>query len=375
MYAEYNNSIEEDEISLNLKKLYNNNNNNNNNIINNHQNIQPNYNNYYNQQSGFCNMSFGSLINKSNTSTIIIPVNADLEYDSDCKMGYNTTLLIPVTVPVITKESSVVIIPNVTQQKIDNNNNNIVNSITQQKILEAKIEDDKIIVNPINDISQISEKSQVITTVTNINESENKVEATTITSLPIKIDENKKVVTESNIVNIDTSGSNVKTNSNIVISQLCLNGTIQCDVQQQINNIKSDTSNNYNIYSQSSRTIVDLSSGNVSLYGKNETQNISTIPTQFIDISNNTDISKNIMLVNDDNSLKVNIPINSPTIVKTDVNGEHINTTTNPIIINTKEPNSVTTILERFENGYTIIPVVNNDKLPPINIPVHTRYM
>jgi hypothetical protein len=372
MYAEYNNSIEEDEISLNLKKIYNNNNNNNN-IINNHQNIQPNYNNYYNQQSGFCNMSFGSLINKSNTSTIIIPVNADLEYDSDCKMGYNTTLLIPVTVPAITQESSVVIIPNVTQQKIDNNN--IVNSITQQKILEAKIEDNKIVVNPINDISQISEKSQVITTVTNINESENKIEATTITSLPIKIDENKKVVTESNIVNIDTSGSNVKTNSNIVISQLCLNGTIQCDVQQQINNIKSDTANNYNIYSQSSRTIVDLSSGNISLYGKNDTQNITTIPTQFIDISKNTDISKNIMLVNDDNSLKVNIPINSPTIVKTNDSGEHINTTTNPIIINTKEPNTVTTILERFENGYTITPVVNKDRLPPINIPVHTRYM
>ncbi len=138
-------------------------------------------------------MSFGSLINKSNTSTIIIPVNADLEYDSDCKMGYNTTLLVPVTIPAVTKESSVVIIPNVTQQKIDNTNNNIVNSITQQKILEAKIEDNKIVVNPINDISQISEKSQVITTVTNINESENKVEATTITSLPIKIDENKKL--------------------------------------------------------------------------------------------------------------------------------------------------------------------------------------
>ena len=81
------------------------------------------------------------------------------------------------------------------------------------------------------------------------------------------------------------------------------------------------------------------------------------------------------MLVNDDNSLKVNIPINSPTIVKTNDSGEHINTTTNPIIINTKEPNTVSTILERFENGYTIIPVVNNDKLPPINIPVHTKYM
>jgi hypothetical protein len=296
-------------------------------------------------------------------------------------MGYNTTLLVPVTIPAVTKESSVVIIPNVTQQKIDNNNNNIVNSITQQKIVEAKIDDDKIVVNPINDLSKISEKSRVITIVTNINENENKVEATTITSLPIKIDENKKVVTESNIVNIDTSGSNVKTNSNIVISQSCLNGTLQCDVQQQINNIKSDTSNNYNIYSQSSRTIVDLSSGNVSLYGKNETQNISTIPTQFIDISkntdisNNTDISKNIMLVNDDNSLKVNIPINSPTFVKTDVNGEHINTTTNPIIINTKEPYTVSTILERFEEGYTIIPIVNNDQLPPINIPVHTIYM
>ncbi len=224
-------------------------------------------------------MSFGSLINKSKTSTIIIPVNADLEYDSDCKMGYNTTLLVPVTVPVITKDSSVVIIPNVTQQKIDNNNNNIVNTINQQPILEAKIENDKIVVNPINDISQISEKSQVITTVTNINESENKIEATTITSLPIKIDENKKVVTESNIVNIDTSGSNVKTNNNIVISQSCLNGTLQCDVQQQIDNVKSDTKNNYDIYSQSSRTVVDISSGSVSLYGKNEIKNISSIPT------------------------------------------------------------------------------------------------
>ena len=384
MYAEYNSNIEEDEISLKIKQLYNNVNNDNNiNKINNINNInkinnndiQPHYTNYYNQQSAFCNMSFGSLINKSKTSTIIIPVNADLEYDSDCKMGYNTTLLVPVTVPVITKDSSVVIIPNVTQQKIDNNNNNIVNTINQQPILEAKIENDKIVVNPISNISQISDKSQVITTVTNINESENKIEATTITSLPIKIDENKKVITESNIVNIDTSGSNVKTNNNIVISQSCLNGTLQCDVQQQIDNVKSDTKNNYDIYSQSSRTVVDISSGSVSLYGKNEIKNISSIPTQFIDISKNTDISKNIMLVNEDNSLKVNIPFNSPTIVKVNNNGEHINTTTTPIIINTKEPNSVSTIIERFNvnnvEGYSVIPVVNYNELPPINIPVH----
>ena len=384
MYAEYNSSIEEDEISLKLKNMYNNNNNN---IINNNNNIQPNYNNYYNQQTGFCNMSFGSLINKSKTSTIIIPVNADLEYDNDCKMGYNTTLLVPVTVPAITKDSSVVIIPNVTQQKIDNNN--IVNTINHQQILEAKMHNNKIVVNPISDISKISETSQVITTVTNINETDKKIEATTITSLPIKIDENKKIVTESNIINIDTSGSNVKTNNNIVISQSCINGTIECDVQQKIDNIKSDITNNYNIYSQSSRTIVDLSSGNVSLYGKNEINNISTIQTQFIDISTNTnisnniDISNNIMLINDDNSLKVNIPYNSPTIIKVNNNGEHINTTSNPVIINTKEPNSVSTVLERFNvnnvEGYSVTPIINDNnnkaELPPINMAVYTRFM
>jgi len=395
MYAEYNSSIEEDEISLKLKKLYNNinndniivnnNNNNNNNKIINNDNIQPYYNNYYNQQSGFCNMSYGSLINKSKTSSIIIPVNADLEYDFDCKMGYNTTLLVPVTVPNITQESSVIIIPNVTQQKIDNNNNNIVNTINQQPILEAKIENNKIVVNPINNISQISDKSQIVTTVTNINESNDKLETTTITSLPIKIDDNKKVITESNIVNIDTSGSNVKTNNNIVISQSCLNGTLECNVQQQIDNIKSDTSNNYNIYSQSSKTVIDISLGNVSLYGKNDITNISSILTQFIDISkntdisNNTDVSNNIILVNEDKSLKVSIPYNSPSVIKINNNGEHINTSTNPIIINTKEPNTVSTILERFNlnniEGFSVTPIVNKNYLPPINIPVYTRHM
>ena len=81
------------------------------------------------------------------------------------------------------------------------------------------------------------------------------------------------------------------------------------------------------------------------------------------------------MLVNEDNSLKVNIPFNSPTIVKVNNDGEHINTTTTPIIINTKEPNSVSTIIERFNvnnvEGYSVIPVVNYNELPPINIPVH----
>ena len=60
-------------------------------------------------------MSFGGLIKDNKTSTIIIPVNADLNYDSDCKMGYNTTLLIPVTVPEITKNSPLIIIPVVTK--------------------------------------------------------------------------------------------------------------------------------------------------------------------------------------------------------------------------------------------------------------------
>jgi hypothetical protein len=238
-YAEYNNSIEEDEISLKLKKEYEENNKY---VVSDDINIQPNYNDYYKPQSGFCNMSFGGLINQTKTSTIVIPVNADLEYDNDCKMGYNTTLLIPLTVPIITENSSVIIIPVVTQQKIDNENKNIINTTTQQPILEAKIENNKITVKPIDNISNISENTQIVTAVTNINENPNKLEATTITSLPIKPEENKKIVTESNVISTDISGSNIKTNTNILISQLCLNGTLQCDVTQEINNVKSDMS-------------------------------------------------------------------------------------------------------------------------------------
>jgi hypothetical protein len=386
-YAEYNNSIEEDEISLKLKKEYEENNKY---VVSDDINIQPNYNDYYKPQSGFCNMSFGGLINQTKTSTIVIPVNADLEYDNDCKMGYNTTLLIPLTVPIITENSSVIIIPVVTQQKIDNENKNIINTTTQQPILEAKIENNKITVKPIDNISNISENTQIVTAVTNINENPNKLEATTITSLPIKPEENKKIVTESNVISTDISGSNIKTNTNILISQLCLNGTLQCDVTQEINNVKSDMSYNYITYSQSSRTIVDLSSGEINLYGKNETQNISTIPTKFIDIvnndiSDNVDISKNIMLVNDDNSLKVEIPDNVSTIIKVDISGEVINTTSEPIKINTKDPYTVETSIERFTlnniEGFTITPKLNNNidgtnnMLPTINFPVFTQYM
>ena len=48
------------------------------------------------------------------TNTIVIPINADLNYDVDCQMGYNTTLLVPITIPSITENSPVVIIPIVT---------------------------------------------------------------------------------------------------------------------------------------------------------------------------------------------------------------------------------------------------------------------
>jgi hypothetical protein len=362
-YAEYNNSIEEDETSKRLKKEYENNNNY---IVgDNNNNIQPVYDNYFKPQSGFCNMSFGGLIKENKTSTIVIPVNADLNYDNDCKMGYNATLLIPLTVPEVTEKSPVVIIPVVTQQNIDINNN-VVSTAIQQPILEAKVENDKITVKPIDDITKISENAKIVTAVTNINETPSKIETTTITSLPIKPEENKKVVTESNIINTDISESLTKTDTNIIITQTCLNGTLQCDVKQEINNIKSDTSNNYNTYSESSRTIVDLSSGKIDVYKMNEMQNISTVPTTFInnDISNNSDISKNIMLVNDNNSLKVVIPTDVPTIVKVDISGQVINTTSQPVKIITKEPYIVQTSIERFTlnnmEGYDFIASLTN---------------
>jgi hypothetical protein len=395
-YAEYNNS-EEDEISKNLKKEYNNytvsdndnynynysNNNNNNN------NIQPVYDNYFKPQTGFCNMSFGGLIKGNKTSTIIIPVNADLKYDDDCKMGYNATLLIPITVPEITDKSPVVIIPVVTKQNVDTNNNNIVSTAIHQPILEAKVENDKITVKPIDDIANISENTKIVTAVTNINETPSKVETTTITSLPVQPEENKKVVTESNVINTDINGSLTKTNTNIIISQTCLDGTLECDVKQQINNIKSDTSNSYNTYSESSRTVVDLSSGQVDLYKMKEKQNISTVPTTFINNdSNNSDISKNIMLVNENNSLKVVIPTESPAIVKVDTNGQVINTTSEPIKIITKEPFVVQTSIERFTSdngeGYNVFTelkkiadgLVNDltERLPPIQNFVYNTY-
>jgi hypothetical protein len=383
-YAEYNNSIEEDEISKKLKKEYEDNNKY---IVNDNENIQPVYDNYFKPQSGFCNMSFGGLIKENKTSTIVIPVNADLNYDDDCKMGYNTTLLIPITVPEITTNSSVIIIPVVTQQKVDNTNNNIISTTVQQPILEAKLVNDKISVKPIDNIANISENAKIVTIVTNVNETPTKIEATTITSLPITSDENKRVVTESNIVNIDISGSNTKTNTNILISQTCLNGTLQCDVKQQVSDIKSDVSDNYITYSESSRTIIDLSSGEISLYKKNDAQHILTVPTQFInnnDISNNSDISKNIMLVNDDNTLKVDIPSNVPTIVKVDISGQVVNTTSQPIKITTKDPYTVETFIQRFTldniEGFTVTPVFENysngtkETLPNINIPVFTTY-
>jgi hypothetical protein len=169
-----------------------------------------------------------------------------------------------------------------------------------------------------------------------------------------------------------------------------MNGTLQCDVKQQINNVKSDISDNYIAYSESSRTIVDLSSGEITLYKKNDAQNISTVPTKFIninindDISNNSDISKNIMLVNDNSTLKISIPTNIPTIVKVDISGQVINTTTQPIKITTKDPCIVETFMERFTldniEGFTVTPVFENyingtkDSLPTINIPVFTKY-
>ena len=120
-YARYNNSNEDNNQSNNIfnyeanaKNIVNNNNN----------NVQPVYDNYYKPQSGYCNMSFGGLIKDCSSSTIVIPVNADLNYDNDCKMGYNTTLLIPITVPTITENSPVIIIPVLTQQNVDKNNNN-----------------------------------------------------------------------------------------------------------------------------------------------------------------------------------------------------------------------------------------------------------
>jgi hypothetical protein len=401
-YAEYN-SNEEDEISKKLKQEFDINkyaeydnknlqkdfesnkvNNNtyaeynyektNNNII------EPVYNNYYKPQSGFCDMSFGGLIQNSSTSTIVIPVNADLNYDIDCKMGYSTTLLVPITVPAITENSPVVIIPVVTQQNIDKSNNNIISTATQQPILEAKLENSKIHVKVIDDISNINKNSQIVSSVTNLNESPNKVEATTITSLPIKPDDNKKVATESNIINTDISGSNTKTNTNILISQACINGSIQCDVNQVLQNVKSDVSHNYDTYSESSRTIIDLSSGEISLFKKNITQNMTTIPTIFInkeiDISNNLDISKNIVLVNEDQSLKMTIPTNTPTNIQVDVSGQVMSTTSDAIKITTKNPYNVETIIERFsENnieGYSVTTYNSNENIffPEIRNPV-----
>jgi hypothetical protein len=403
-YAEYN-SNEEDEISKKLKQEfdinkyaeYDSNNKNlqkdfesnkvNNNTYaeynyekTNNNIIEPVYNNYYKPQSGFCDMSFGGLIQNSSTSTIVIPVNADLNYDIDCKMGYSTTLLVPITVPAITENSPVVIIPVVTQQNIDKSNNNIISTATQQPILEAKLENSKIHVKVIDDISNINKNSQIVSSVTNLNESPNKVEATTITSLPIKPDDNKKVATESNIINTDISGSNTKTNTNILISQACINGSIQCDVNQVLQNVKSDVSHNYDTYSESSRTIIDLSSGEISLFKKNITQNMTTIPTIFInkeiDISNNLDISKNIVLVNEDQSLKMTIPTNTPTNIQVDVSGQVMSTTSDAIKITTKNPYNVETIIERFsENnieGYSVTTYNSNENIffPEIRNPV-----
>jgi len=378
--AEYNNLNEEDEMSKKLKKDYEYNNNY---QINEDKNIQPIYNDYYKPQSGFCDMSFGGLIKNKKTSTIVIPVNADLEYDNDCKMGYSTTLLIPVTVPTITEKSPVVIIPVITQQKIDNNNKNIVSTTIQQPILEAKLENNKISVKPIENITNVSANAQIVTAVTNVNENKDKLEATTITSLPIKLDENKKVVTESNFINTDISGSHTKTDTNITISQTCLDGKLQCDVKQKINSIKSDNSdisNDYVTYLQSTRTIIDLSSGEIDLYGKNEVDRISTIPTNFV--NSDTDISKNIMLANDDNTLKIEIPSAATTVVKVNDNGEVMNTKTQPIKVNTKDPCNVETFIERFTinntEGYSVSSVFENfttgklDNLPNVNIPVYT---
>ena len=407
-YAEYNNSNEEDEISKKLKKEFETNNYNynyaeynnsnevdtSNKLKQNHDNvptyaptytptntvantatktainnIEPVYDNYYKPQSGFCNMSFGGLIQNNSTSTIVIPINADLNYDIDCKMGYSTTLLIPITVPTIKENSPVIIIPVVTQQNLDKNNNNITNTAVQQPILEAKLENSQIHVKPIDDITKINKNSQIISSVTNLNETPDKIEATTITSLPIKPEDNKRVITESNIINTDISGSNTKTNTNILISQACINGSIQCDVNQQIHNIKSDISHNYNTYSESSRTIIDLSSGEISLFKKNIQKNMSTTPTIFInkeiDISNNLDISKNITIVNDDKSLKMSIPKNTATTIKVDISGQVMSTTSEAIKITNKNPRVVSTVIERFTlnniDGYSVTPRFENN--------------
>ena len=381
-YARYNNSNEDNNQSNNIfnyeanaKNIVNNNNN----------NVQPVYDNYYKPQSGYCNMSFGGLIKDCSSSTIVIPVNADLNYDNDCKMGYNTTLLIPITVPTITEKSPVIIIPVLTQQNVDKSNNNIINTATQQPILEARLENSKIQVKAIDNIANINKNAQIITSVTNLNEIGNKIEATTITSLPISPDENKKVMTESNVVNTDISGSNTKTNTNILISQMCLNGSLQCDVKQQINNIKSDMSNNYDTYSESSRTIIDLSSGEISLFKKNVEENISTTATTFINkdinISNNADTSNNILLSNNDNSLKLSIPTDTPTIVNVDKNKQVINTISDAIKISSRDPSSLILIIDRYRendiDGYSVTPYyedVKKEHLPTIRNSVITTY-
>jgi hypothetical protein len=381
-YARYNNSNENNNQSTNnfnyqdnAKFIVNNNNN----------NVQPVYDNYYKPQSGYCNMSFGGLIKDCSSSTIVIPVNADLNYDNDCKMGYNTTLLIPITVPTITENSPVIIIPVLTQQNVDKNNNNIINTATQQPILEAKLENSKIQVKAIDNIANINKNAQIITSVTNLNEIGNKIEATTITSLPISPDDNKKVMTESNVVNTDISGSNTKTNTNILISQMCLNGSLQCDVKQQINNIKSDISNNYATYSESSRTIIDLSSGEISLFKKNVEEQISTIPTTFINkdinINNNVDTSNNIMLTNNDNTLKLSIPTDTPTVVNVDKNKQVINTISDAIKISSRDPSSLILIIDRYRendiDGYSVTPYyedVKKETLPTIRNSVITTY-
>jgi hypothetical protein len=381
IYADYNNTDKLDDITIKLQNEYLNKMKN----IKNNDNVNPMYNNYYYPQAGFCNMSFGGLIKESKTSTIVIPINADLEYDSDCKMGYNTTLLVPITVPEITPNNSVVIVPIVTQQKIDNENKNIITTSTQQPLLEAKVENDNISVKPLNNISDISNNIKVITSVTNLDENPQKLNATTIVSLPIQPNENKKVTTDTSVVNTDISGSNIKTDTNINISQTCLNGTIQCDVKQKINSVKSETNDNYATYSQSTRTVLDLSSGQISVYGKNESSNINTVPTNFIDNKTN-DISENkINLVNNDNSLKYEIPVDVPTIVKIDENNQVVNTTTEPIKINTKEPFIVTTMINRFNinniEGFSVSPIFENfitgskEILPKVNIPVFINHI
>ena len=380
-YARYNNSNEDNNQSNNIFNYEANAKN----IVNNNNNVQPVYDNYYKPQSGYCNMSFGGLIKDCSSSTIVIPVNADLNYDNDCKMGYNTTLLIPITVPTITENSPVIIIPVLTQQNVDKNNKNIINTATQQPILEARLENSKIKVKAIDNITNINKNAQIVTSVTNLNEIGNKIEATTITSLPISPDENKKVMTESNVVNTDISGSNTKTNTNILISQMCLNGSLQCDVKQQINNIKSDMSNNYDTYSESSRTIIDLSSGEISLFKKNVEENISTTATTFINkdinISNNADTSNNILLSNNDNSLKLSIPTDTPTIVNVDKNKQVINTISDAIKISSRDPSSLILIIDRYRendiDGYSVTPYyedVKKEHLPTIRNSVITTY-